>query len=261
VIDSFPLRLPPGSGPRGGDRVRRLTGSTVTHSILVVEDDADLRHVLEYSLSQGGYRVETASRGADGLRLARQRPPDLVILDLMLPDVSGLDVCRTLKSEGPTREVPLLMLTAKGEEIDRVVGFELGAEDYVVKPFSVRELMLRIHNILRRTRSEPPAGDVTVSGRLRLDRRAHRAFVDDAEVTLTALEFRALCMLEQRRGAVQTRGTLLQEVWGVSPESDTRTVDMLVKRLREKLGEAAGYIETVRGVGYRFTVTEDDAPR
>jgi two-component system phosphate regulon response regulator PhoB len=227
--------------------------------ILIVEDEADLQQVLAYNLRQAGHDVLTASSGETALALVRQRPPDLIVLDLMLPGVTGIEVCRVVKSDPATRHVAVLILTAKGAEIDRVVGFELGADDYVVKPFSVRELALRIQAILRRGHDPVPTegGRSVEFGKLRMDRDAHRVWVEDREVPLTALEFRLLGALFDRRDRVQSRATLLDEVWGVSSELETRTVDTHVKRLREKLGAAGAYIETVRGVGYRFCATPD----
>jgi len=227
--------------------------------ILVIEDEVDLQKVLDYNLRRAGHEVLAALRGEDGLQLARKRPPDLVLLDLMLPDLAGTEVCRALKRDTETATIPVLMLTAKGEEIDRVVGFELGADDYLVKPFSVRELMLRIEAILRRTRGERQAPAVVEFGGLRIDTAAHRAWVDDAEVELTALEFKLLRVLYERRNRVQTRELLLNDVWGVEADITTRTVDTHIKRLREKLGSAGVYVETVRGVGYRFAEKPGDA--
>jgi two-component system, OmpR family, phosphate regulon response regulator PhoB len=222
--------------------------------ILVIEDEADIRQILEYNLRQAGHDVIGVDRGKLGLDSAGTRPPDLVLLDLMLPDMSGLDVCRTLKADPRLRQVAVIMLTARTSEIDRVVGFELGADDYVTKPFSVREVLLRVQAVLRRLPATDAADPALVVsfGRLRIDHGAHRVWVDDAEVTLTALEMRLLWTLYQRRGRVQPRGTLLDDVWEANPENNTRTVDTHVKRLREKLGTACDYIETVRGVGYRF---------
>jgi two-component system phosphate regulon response regulator PhoB len=226
--------------------------------ILVIEDEPDIRQVLEYNLRQAGHHVSSVDRGDKGLAAARQHRPDLVLLDLMLPDISGLEICRAIKNDSDLRQVAVIMLTARGGEIDRVLGFELGADDYVVKPFSVRELMLRIQAVLRRTQPNRDAAPGAVSfGRLRIDHDAHRAWVDDDEVALTALEMRLLWTLYQRRGRVQSRGTLLDDVWEASPENNTRTVDTHVKRLREKLGAAGEYVETVRGVGYRFAPDPD----
>jgi two-component system phosphate regulon response regulator PhoB len=234
--------------------------------VLVIEDEADLRELLEYNLKGAGYDVVTAPDAATGVALARERRPDLVLLDIMLPDSSGLDVCRLLKSQPSTRDTQVVMVTAKGEEIDRVVGFELGADDYVVKPFSTRELLLRVQAVLRRRAAPAPGGEGPGSdgtgpirfGCLTMDRSAHRAWVEDTEVQLTALEFKLLGTLYERRDRVQTRGSLLEDVWGASAEMATRTVDTHVKRLREKLGRAGDYIETVRGVGYRFIAHPDE---
>jgi two-component system phosphate regulon response regulator PhoB len=230
--------------------------------IIVIEDEADLQRLLEYNLKQAGYTVSVAGRGQEGLRLAQQLKPDLVLLDLMLPDVSGTEVCRTLKSQPETKAIPVVMVTARGEEIDRVVGFEIGADDYVVKPFSVRELLLRISAILRRQHSEPTTSESAQFvdfGRLRIDRGAHRVWVDAQEVELTALEFRLLVTLYDRRNRVQTRTSLLDDVWGIQADITTRTVDTHVKRLREKLEAARDYVETVRGVGYRFVASPEEA--
>jgi two-component system phosphate regulon response regulator PhoB len=228
--------------------------------ILVVEDEQDLQQVLDYNLRQAGHDVTVTQLGAEGLKLARELNPDVVLLDLMLPDLSGTEVCKQLKNDQATRGMPVIMLTARGEEIDRVVGFELGADDYVVKPFSVRELMLRIQAILRRGRPEGRGGDLTIEfGRLKIDRGAHRIWVDGTEVELTALEFKLLVTLYDRRNRVQTRSALLDDVWGIQADITTRTVDTHVKRLREKLEGAREYVETVRGVGYRFVATPEEA--
>lgn len=228
--------------------------------ILVIEDEADLREMLGFAIRGAGHHAALAADGTTGLAEARGHRPDLVLLDLMLPDRGGLEICRELKTDPATRTIPIVMLTAKDEEIDRVVGFELGADDYVVKPFSTRELMLRLQAILRRTQeaartaAAEPTGprDRIRFGKLVVDRTAHRVWVEDQEVTLTALEFKLLGTLLDRRERVQSRGTLLSEVWGMSEDIATRTVDTHVKRLREKLGAAGDYLETVRGVGYRF---------
>jgi two-component system, OmpR family, phosphate regulon response regulator PhoB len=235
--------------------------NSVMARILVIEDEADIRQVIEYNLRQAGHDVTGVDRGKAGLQVATDRPPELVLLDLMLPDISGLDVCRAMKADPRLRHVAVIMLTAKGSEMDRVVGLELGADDYVTKPFSVREILLRIQAVLRRSPAgaEPAPTESTTFGRLRIDLSAHRAWVDDQEVALTALEMRLLWTLYQRRGRVQSRGRLLDDVWEADPENNTRTVDTHVKRLREKLGAASAYIETVRGVGYRFVVQPGDA--
>jgi two-component system phosphate regulon response regulator PhoB len=224
--------------------------------ILVIEDEKDIQEVLDYNLRQAGHKVNLAGTGQDGLRLAREKRPDLVLLDLMLPDMAGTDVCKALKLDPNLRDTQVVILTAKGEEIDRVVGFELGADDYVVKPFSVRELVLRIQAILRRTATDFEPQPIIEFGALKVDREAHRVWVEQKEVDLTALEFRLLVTLHDRKNRVQTRDALLQDVWGIEADITTRTVDTHVKRLREKLSSAGEYIETVRGVGYRFA----DAP-
>jgi two-component system phosphate regulon response regulator PhoB len=227
--------------------------------ILVIEDETDIQQILDYNLREKGHKVFIAGTGEEGLRIAREKKPDLVLLDLMLPDMQGTEICKQLKGDPATRTIQVVMLTAKGEEIDRVVGFELGADDYVVKPFSVRELLLRIQAILRRSQGEQEAAKTFNFGALRVDREAHRVWVSDAELELTALEFKLLVALYDRRNRVQTRATLLSDVWGIDADITTRTVDTHVKRLREKLGDAGNYIETVRGVGYRFTETPGEA--
>ncbi|MDX2054932.1 MAG: response regulator transcription factor [Polyangiaceae bacterium] len=230
-------------------------------SILVVEDEPDLREVLEYNLSQSGYEVRTAGTGNEALSLVQKAEPNLVLLDLMLPDISGTEVCKILKENQRTRGIPIMMLTARGEEIDRVVGFELGADDYVVKPFSVRELLLRVSAVLRRS-TGPQAErdkDEVQFGCLKIDREAHRVWVESLEVELTALEFKLLLTLFDRKNRVQTRTTLLDDVWGIQADITTRTVDTHVKRLREKLEAARIYVETVRGVGYRFVASPEEA--
>ncbi len=225
--------------------------------ILVIEDDPDIQTVLEYNLREKGHKVTTTSKGQEGLKLAREKKPDLVLLDLMLPDIPGTDVCKAIKADPALKNAYVVMLTAKGEEIDRVVGFELGADDYVVKPFSVRELVLRIQALLRRSTGEFEVGPTIEFGGLRLDREAHRVWFGAHEVELTALEFKLLVTLFDRKNRVQTRSVLLNDVWGIEADITTRTVDTHVKRLREKLGAAGDYIETVRGVGYRFADTPE----
>jgi two-component system phosphate regulon response regulator PhoB len=228
--------------------------------ILVIEDERDIQEVLDYNLRQQGYDVRVAARGHEGLDAALAQPPDLVLLDLMLPDVPGTTICRTLKSDARTANVPVLILTARNEEIDRVVGFELGADDYVGKPFSVRELMLRVASLLRRSSPSESKERVTpiAFGVLRIDPAAHRVWIRRREIDLTALEFKLLMTLYERRDRVQSREALLRDVWGLESDLETRTIDTHVKRLREKLDEASEYVQTVRGVGYRFAGTPDD---
>jgi two-component system phosphate regulon response regulator PhoB len=226
---------------------------------LIIEDEVDLATTLEYNLTREGYHVRvahTAQAGLDGAHA--EPPPDVIVLDLMLPDLSGTEVCRRLREDERTRDIPIVMCTAKGSEIDRVVGFEVGADDYVVKPYSVRELVLRIRALLRRAHKSDVEPEVLRFGRLRLDRDAHRVWVDDNEIVLTALEFKLLYAFVTRKGRVQSRETLLSDVWGIEAGVTTRTVDTHVKRLREKLGEAGQYVETLRGVGYRFKDQPDE---
>jgi two-component system phosphate regulon response regulator PhoB len=222
-------------------------------SVLLVDDERDLLSLLDFNLRAAGFETLLATNGEQALSHLRRRIPDIVLLDLMLPDVPGTEVCRQLKSDARTRHVPVVMLTAKGEEVDRVVGFELGADDYVTKPFSVRELVLRLKAVLRRAGaakgSERPPESV---GPIRVDVDAHRAFVDGAEIQLTPLEFRLLTTFMARLGRVQSREQLLEDVWEMSSEVETRTVDTHVKRLREKLGSGRDLLETVRGIGYRL---------
>jgi len=229
-------------------------------TILIIEDERDLVRTLEYNFEQEGFRVQAALTGAEGLALAGKEPvPDLLVLDIMLPDLSGTEICRRLRSQEATRHIPIIMATARGEEIDRVVGFELGADDYVTKPYSIRELILRIRALLRRSQAVQQAGPRIVIGRLRLDIPSRRAWVDDEEIVLTSLEFKLLWTLLERRGRVQSRDRLLSDVWGIDADVTTRTVDTHIMRLRQKLGAAQDHIETLRGEGYRFReeVAED----
>jgi two-component system phosphate regulon response regulator PhoB len=221
--------------------------------VLIVDDERDLVRLLEHNLQQSGFETVTAYTGEQALHQVRQRVPDLVVLDVMLPDLTGTEVCRQLKASPKTRSVPVIMLTARSEEIDRVVGFEVGADDFVPKPFSVRELVLRIRAILRRGSAAAGEDLRDTVGPIRVDPEAHRAFVDGDEVQLTALEFKLLLTFMSRLGRVQTREALLQDVWDLSSDLQTRTVDTHVKRLREKLGSGRDLIETVRGIGYRMT--------
>lgn len=227
--------------------------------VLVVDDEQDLVATLDYNLQREGYKTRLAHNGTDAIAKATGTPrPDLIILDLMLPDISGTEVCRKLRSNEKTQDIPVIMLTAKGEEIDRVVGFEVGADDYVIKPFSVRELMLRVGAVLKRAQVSSTGNETEESfGELRIDRQGHRVWVNDKEISLTALEFRLLSTFISRKGRVQSRDVLLFDVWGIDSEVTTRTVDTHVKRLREKLGDAGRYIETLRGVGYRFRDSPD----
>jgi two-component system phosphate regulon response regulator PhoB len=220
--------------------------------ILVVDDEEDLLELIGYNLSKEGYRVSSAMSGEEAVKKARGELPGLIVLDLLLPSVDGLEVCKTLKSDPKTQHIPIVMLTAKGEEIDRIVGLELGADDYIAKPFSPREVLLRVRAVLRRAGSERSSTRVLEAGDMRLDIPGHRLAVDGVEIQLTATEFRLLRLLMERRGRVQTRDVLLTEAWGYASDVDSRTVDTHVRRLRAKLGAEAGRIETVIGVGYRF---------
>lgn len=220
--------------------------------VLVVDDEPDLLELVRFNLVQAGYAVDTAENGEEGISKARRGVPDLIVLDVMLPDLPGTEVCRRLRGDPRLADTPVLMLTAKSEEVDRVVGFELGADDYVTKPFSPRELTLRVQAILRRSGTPREAHDILEHGNLRIDRDRHRCWVDDAAITLTAKEFRLLCSLMSRAGRVMTRESLLDEVWGSDITVTVRTIDTHLKRLREKLGRAGDLVETVRGVGYRF---------
>ncbi len=232
----------------------------MSHRILIVEDEQDLLLALEYNLEREGYTVLSASTGTEALRKAEGDPrPELVLLDLMLPDMTGTEGCRTLKGSPATKDIPVIMVTAKGEEIDRVVGFEVGADDYVVKPFSMRELVLRVRAILKRAQPSEEVAELFNFGCLKVDKAAHRLWVNDKELQLTALEFRLLSTIYSRRGRVQTRDRLLVDVWGYQADVTTRTVDTHIKRLREKLGDAGRYILTVRGVGYRFMNHPEDS--
>ena len=226
--------------------------------ILIVEDERDLAETVSHALEQEGWRTATAYDGSTALDIASREPtPDLVLLDLMLPDISGTEVCRQLRSSATTEGIPIVMLTARNDEIDRVVGFEVGADDYMGKPFSVRELVLRCKAILRRARRTTSLPGEVRFGKLHVDTSGHRVWVDGEELLLTALEFRLLSTLLGRRGRVQTRETLLHDVWGHDPGLPTRTVDTHIQRLRKKLGVAAEYIETLRGTGYRFRTVPD----
>jgi two-component system phosphate regulon response regulator PhoB len=223
--------------------------------ILVVDDEKDLVDLLTYNLSRAGYRTDVAYTGAQALERLREALPDLILLDVMLPDLPGTDLCRRLKADAATAEIPVVMVSAKSEEIDRVVGLELGADDYVTKPFSVRELLLRIARILKqskRARAPSSATGVRRLSGVSADADRHEVHVDGEKVELTALEFKLLFTLMDRAGRVQSRETLLTDVWGMDSEVETRTVDAHVKRLRSKMRGAAERVETVRGVGYRF---------
>ena len=221
--------------------------------ILIVEDEKDIVQVLEFALRQAGFETVAARDAGEAFARIRDKVPDAVILDLMLPDVPGTEICRQLKASPKTASLPVIMLTARSEEVDRVVGFELGADDYITKPFSVREVVLRVKAILRRGTAAGEAPPREQVGPVRLDAEAHRVFVEGQEIELTGLEFRLLETFMARVGRVQTREQLLRDVWDMSGDLQTRTVDTHVKRLREKLGSGRDLIETVRGLGYRMS--------
>ncbi|MCG8588934.1 MAG: response regulator [Proteobacteria bacterium] len=220
--------------------------------ILVVDDEPDLLELVRFNLQQSGFQVETSSNASEAIDALRRATPDLVVLDLMLPDRPGTDVCREIRSDPSLQELPVVMLTAKSEEVDRVVGLELGADDYVTKPFSPRELVLRVKAVLRRGTRSPTREERLEHGPLTLDRTRHRCFVEGEEVELTAKEFRLLETLMSRPGRVFTREQLLDDIWGSEITVTLRTIDTHLKRLREKLGAGSECIDTVRGVGYRF---------
>lgn len=221
--------------------------------VLVVDDEADIVALVAYHLARGGYGVSTAASGAAALEKAREERPALVVLDLMLPDMSGFEVLEALRADESTRDVAVLLLTARREEPDRIRGLSLGADDYLMKPFSPQELVLRVTAILRRVSAGgAQPGDTIKLGALRIDRSAHRVTVGDQDIDLTPTEFKLLLLLVERKGRVQGRSHLLQTVWEAAPDIQTRTVDMHVQRLRSKLGAAGDMIETVRGFGYRI---------
>lgn len=220
--------------------------------ILVVDDEPDALEVLGFKLREAGYLPLFASDGARALTAVRADRPDLIVLDLMLPEIDGLEVCKILRRDAATAAIPILMLTAKAAEMDRVIGLELGADDYVTKPYSPRELVLRIKKLLARLKPMEDAEPRLRLGALEIDVPRHEVTIARVPVTLTATEFRLLELLARRRGRVQSRERLLQDVWGYETAIDTRTVDTHMRRLREKLGETAALLETVRGVGYRF---------
>src|SRR5271156_2285993 len=226
------------------------------HKIMIVEDEADVIDMLVINLRSAGFQVITVEDGATALAKVRNEAPSLIILDLMLPRMPGLEICKVLKGDIATRHIPIIMLTAKGEEVDKIVGLELGADDYVTKPFSPRELILRINRSLRRGKDKAPSVEKMTFGELVLDHTRHEVLIKGQPVDLTATEFRLLALLMERRGRVRGRDRLLNDVWGYESIIDPRTVDTHVRRLREKLGGLASYIETVRGVGYRISENE-----
>jgi two-component system phosphate regulon response regulator PhoB len=234
----------------------------VSHRILVVDDEADITALVAYHLAKAGYRVSTATNGTEALKAAREERPDVVVLDLMLPGLSGYEVLAELRKRDETRDVGVILLTARRDEPDRIKGLSLGADDYLTKPFSPAELGLRVQALLRRLAAPAvAAGSTLVAGPLTIDRGAHRVSLHGEELNLTATEYKLLVLLVERRGRVQTRPHLLEMVWDAQPDIQTRTVDMHVQRLRTKLGDLGDMIETVRGFGYRFKAADRDAQR
>ena len=218
--------------------------------VLIVDDDPDIQRLVSYNLSQAGFQVSTALSGRLALESVQEHPPDLIILDVMLPDIDGLEVCRSLRQRDNSRRIPVIMLTARTEEIDRVVGFEVGADDYVMKPFSPRELVLRVKSIFRRIGED--RSDVFRIGRIRLFPQRRQVVAGGRSIMLTAKEFDLLHELMRARGNVLTREMLMDKVWGYHGDAASRTLDTHVRRLREKLGDDGVHVETVRGVGYRM---------
>lgn len=227
--------------------------------ILIIEDEPDIRRNLEYNLGREGFNASSVGTLDNAYKKIKSKKFDLILLDLMLPDGSGLELCKKIKSNSETEATPVVILTAKDDEVDRVVGFELGADDYVTKPFSVRELILRVKAILKRsdTKTKEVVEVERQFGDLKIDVDSHEVHVDSKLIELTALEFRLLKELVDKRGRVQSRDQLLSEVWGYNAEVTTRTVDTHIKRLREKLGSMGKYVQTIRGVGYKFSRTPD----
>jgi two-component system phosphate regulon response regulator PhoB len=227
--------------------------SAAAERVLVVDDEPDIVALVAYHLAKSGYTVSTAGSGPEGLAIARRDKPSIIVLDLMLPGLSGLEVMEELRSDSSTSRIAVLMLTARREESDRIKGLSLGADDYLTKPFSPQELVLRVAAILRRVKAgQEDSEEVRQIGPLRIDSTAHRVTVDGREIDLTPTEFKLLLLLAERRGRVQPRNLLLEMVWEAAPDIQTRTVDMHVQRLRAKLGDAGDLIETVRGFGYRI---------
>jgi len=220
--------------------------------ILIIEDERDLAELLAFNLGKEGFQTIIALDGRSGLDMARSERPDIILLDLMLPEMGGIDVCKLLRKQENTAGIPVIMVTAKGEEIDKVVGFEVGADDYLVKPFSTRELLLRVKAILRRSSAEKPAGKVITAGPLAIDTACHTVTVHGEDLLLTTTEFKLLLILAERQGRMQSREQLLRDVWGYSHTADTRTVDTHITRLRNKLGDGGELIRTVRGFGYKL---------
>ncbi len=221
--------------------------------ILIIEDDRSLAEVLEYNFTNAGYQVDCAHDGQDGLNQARSKSPDLIILDLMIPVIDGIETCRTLRAESSTRDTPIMMLTAKSEETDQLIGFSVGADDYVCKPFSVKVLLERVKSLLRRhSRKNGSGSDIVVTGSVTVDRVKHRVLIDGATVDLTPTEFRLLDTLIRHPGRAFDRSELIDSALGADTLVLERTVDVHIRSLRKKMGDSAEMVQTVRGIGYRF---------
>jgi two-component system phosphate regulon response regulator PhoB len=225
--------------------------------VLIVDDDPDIQRLVSYNFSKAGFETAVAASGRTALESIQKQPPDLIVLDVMLPDIDGMEVCRTLRQRPGTRHIPIIMLTARGEEIDRVIGFELGADDYVPKPFSPRELVLRAKSIFRRMTEG--RSDMLHLGKIRLYPERRQCFVSGRQVVLTAKEFDLLEQLMRARGNVLKREVLMDKVWEYHGEATSRTLDTHIRRLREKLGEDGLQVETVRGVGYRMSPASEES--
>ena len=226
--------------------------------ILIVEDDKNISKLVKYNLEKADYDCNISSTGEKALEFLKNQPADLIILDIMLPEMNGFDVCRNIKQDAKLKAIPIIMLTARGEEVDRVVGLELGADDYIVKPFSPRELVLRVKAILKRGKAEESKKDILAIGDITVNIPKHEVTVKNKVIVLTPLEFKLLTTLVERQGRVQTRETLLSDVWGIYTPVDTRTIDTHIKRLREKLGKPGNMIVTVMGLGYKLKDEDED---
>ena len=224
-----------------------------TQKILVVEDDKHISKLVKYNLEKAGFDSTVTITAEEALEVLDREAIDLIILDIMLPKMDGFETCKQIKQDKKLSHIPIIMLTAKGEEVDKVVGFELGADDYVVKPFSPRELVLRVKAILKRGKPQEEVKDILSANKLTVDIPRHKVTIDKKEITLTQIEFKLLVTLMQRKGRVQSRDSLLEDVWDIAADVTTRTIDTHIKRLRQKLGKMGKMIETVRGIGYRFS--------
>jgi len=227
-------------------------------TILIVEDDKHISKLIKFNLEKANYDCAIAATGEKALEALDDRPVDLIILDIMLPGMDGFGICRTIKEKEKLKNIPIIMLTAKGEEVDRIVGLELGADDYIVKPFSPRELVLRVKAILKRGKAEDIKKDILSAGDITIDIPKHKVTVKGKVIDFTQMEFKLLVTLMERRSRVQTRDRLLSDVWDMDSSIDTRTIDTHIKRLREKLGKSGSFIETVRGLGYKFKEEDEN---